>query len=223
MARVCGPFAPETPLYRLAFLTLLAAAPVLADRFPAGMIEITDFGDAELAPVLEKATELVDKGDKTLLFRINSFGGSIFAGMDLILAIEDLKKRGVTVQCVVDFKAMSMGFVFLQSVCDERLMTKRSTLLTHNGSTSTRGTVEQIQEDAQLLAALNESMASTCADRLGMGLDEYKAKIAPGAWTMAWREALAVNAVDDIVDPADLPPLHRLAEAQLDLMQLLGL
>lgn len=210
-------------MHRFAALVLLVAAPAFADRFPAGMIEITDFDDAQLAPVLEKATELVDGGERTLLFRINSFGGSIFAGMDLILAVDGLKKRGVTIQCVVDFKAMSMGFVFLQSVCDERLMTKRSTLLTHNGSTSTRGTVEQITEDAVLLAALNESMASVCADRMGMDLDVYRAKIAGGAWTFAWREALAVNAIDDIVNPADLPPLHRLRPAEVDVLRLLGL
>lgn len=187
------------------------------------MLDVTDISDEGLAPVLEKATELVDKGADRVLLRINTYGGSIFAGMDFILAMEAFKKQGVTIQCVVDSKAMSMGFVILQGLCDERLITKRSTLLSHNGSTSTRGTVEQVIEDAQFLAALNESMASVCAERLGMDLAAYKAKIADGAWTMAWQEAMDVNAVDDVVDPKELPPLYDLPEAEIDILKLLGL
>jgi ATP-dependent protease ClpP protease subunit len=188
-----------------------------------GMIEIKDVDAESLAPAQAKFDERVAAGDTDIWFRINSFGGSIFDGMDFIQHIGDAKVASgkVHVTCVVDTKAMSMGFVFLETFCDSRYMTKRSLLLAHNGSTEVKGTVEQILSEVEFLKALNESLATTISDRLGMPVDEYKARVAGKDWTMSWEEAMRVNAVDSTINPDRLPPLFKLEAKKLTLGDLL--
>lgn len=189
-------------------------------------IQIEDFDEAALAPAKSKVQQRIAAGDRELFLRINSYGGSIFAGNDFIQFVSDQKKLyGVKVTCIVDSRAYSMGFVTLQSsACDERWMTESSTLLAHNGYSRTSGGVEQIESDAQMLKALNESMAKVCAKRLGMPLEDYKKKIDGGRdWTMASEEAKTVNAVDRVVQSEDVPPPFTLEAAKSPLQLLLGL
>lgn len=192
------------------------------DQGPGKLITIEDFGRSELEPVKAMFDERVAAGDKEIFFRINSFGGSIFAGNDLLLHINDVKRsKGIQVRCVVDFKAYSMGFVFLQDACDERLMTKGSTLLAHNGASEVRGTAVQMREEAEFLDALNDSMAEVCADRLKISVEEYQEKIAYKNWTMSWKEAQRLGAIDGTVARKDLPPAYTLKAPQMDIFQLL--
>lgn len=177
------------------------------------MIELGDFTPAALLPAAQKFHERVMAGDREVLFRVNSFGGSVFAGLDLIQAVTDARARGLRVRCVVDTKAMSMGFVFLQTACDERMMTKRSTLLAHNGVLNGLpiGSARELDEAREMLHALDDAMSAVCAARLHLSLPEYRAKLRRHAWVMAYEEALAVGAVDRIVDPLLLPPVYLLA------------
>jgi ATP-dependent protease ClpP protease subunit len=203
-------------LLALAFLITGCAVRVAPDQYghyvaaakPESVIEVVDFDEDSLDPILDE----VEAAEDLLYFKLNSFGGSIYGGLDLIQAVEEAKKRGVHVKCVVDQRAMSMAMVLLQAVCDERLMTKRSILLAHNGSMKTGGTHDDLLEDADHLAALNVAMAEIVADRLGMSIEAYRAKIDRRSWILTWREALEVNAIDGVVDPMDLPPVKKLAK-----------
>jgi ATP-dependent protease ClpP protease subunit len=178
---------------------------------PTGAVSIpvTEFDAAFLNPAADKFDELVDEGETKIWLQIDSFGGSIFDGMDFIKRIEDAKKRnpGVKTVCAVDVKAYSMGWALLQSgACDERVMTKRSTLLAHNASGGTKGTADQMEEDAELVRELSNALAEMCAARLKISVDEYKAKIDRRAWTFGWEKAVEIGGVDRVVDPSDIPP-----------------
>jgi len=173
----------------------------------AGMIRIGDVEPETLAGVQELFDMRVRAGDRNILFRIDSFGGSIFDGLDFMQHVEDAKKRNnITVTCVVDTHAMSMGFVFLQDFCDTRLMTKRSVLLAHNGSARAAGTSEEMKRTAKFLEEISNALSEVCAARLNISVAEYKAKIQHADWVFGWEEALAVGAVDGVVNVSDLPP-----------------
>ena len=176
------------------------------------MIPVGAFSYADLAPVLDKWTERVDAGDHEIWFRISSFGGDMFAGMDLIQRIQDDKREhGIVTVCVADNWTISMGFTFLQGACDVRLMTAHTILLAHNGSGGAKGTVEQMLESVEILKALNEAIGTMECTRLTISCDEYFAKIAKYAWTMAAAEAKEVGAVDAIIALKDLPRIYTLA------------
>ena len=59
-----------------------------------------------------------------------------------------------------------MAVVMLESAaCDQRLALKHSFFLAHNGSTSVKGTVEEIQESKEILDVINEGMAQIVGSR----------------------------------------------------------
>ncbi len=143
------------------------------------------------------------------MFQIASFGGSVFAGLNLILEIEALKKLHPQTKtvCVVDSHAMSMAVVFLESgACDVRLATRRSVLLAHRASTSLEGTAEQIQEGLDFLRALDWAMAEIIAPRIGMSTEGYLKRVTGRDWVFSAPEAVALGFVDYLVDPASIPP-----------------
>lgn len=190
---------------------------LVASVNPPGMIQVTDITDAELAPVINKIDSLVRDGETRIMLRLNSWGGSIFSGLDFIQKIEEHQKAGVHFTCVVDTQAMSMAFVILQAACDHRLMTKRSVLLAHNGRMATGGTADELKEIAEVLNALDEAMASIIADRMEMPVEEYKAKVKGKDWILPWTDALLYNAIDGTVDPKVLPPVYMLAPPPMPL------
>lgn len=134
-----------------------------------------------------------------LIIDINSPGGSVWSGFEVAKAIENAK---VKIVCVADGEAASMAFYLLQS-CPVRYMTKRSMLMTHNPSIAIdndRVTPTELAKLMSTLATLANAMAEHCASRLHMSVDAYKNKIDGRDWNMNWQEALAVGAVDHVVD-----------------------
>ena len=176
---------------------------------PGSMINIGDIDEAGLDPVRAKIAQHIESGETTVLLRIDSNGGSIFEGLRFIQELEEYKKQGVTFHCVVDTKAISMGFVILQASCDKRMATRRSLFLAHNGSISqTGGDAKTLQEDVDMLNVVNENMSRICAERMGMPLDEYKRRLNDKAsWIFDSEDALKYHAIDSIAIPSQLPPL----------------
>lgn len=202
-----------------------APAPTAHKAFPAGLIDITDIDDAELKPVQAKFDELVAAGERTVMFRINSFGGAVWAGWDFVQHIEDAKKaHDVHVVCALDVKAMSMGAVFLESFCDERLMSRRGLLMFHGAAAGVKGKADDVRSTLSEMDAMNNAIANTCAERMGMDLAAYHAKTDHQDWFLAADEALALGAVDGFVRPSDLPPPYVLEKPSTDdlLKRLLG-
>lgn len=198
--------------------------PAPHSAFPSGLIPVGDIDADTLPPIQKKFDELVAAGEKTILFRINSFGGAVFAGMDFIQHVEDAARaHGVKIQCVVDSRAMSMGAVFLETFCEERLMTRRSMLMFHGAATQARGKQDDIESAASEMRAMNDAIANACSARMSITADEYKAHVAHQDWFMAADEALRLGAVDGFVSPTELPAPYVLEAPEMDpLKKLLG-
>lgn len=148
-------------------------------------------------------------GAKMVMLELNTPGGEYTSGHDMARAIEE---SPVTVVCVVDGMDASMGFYLLQS-CDRRLMTKRSTLMTH-------GVLAGIQEPAlnahdlrnrlYRAEALDRAYAEHAVARMTISLGQYLSKVADGKeWWIAWPEALKVGAIDAVYEG---PPNKLLAD-----------
>lgn len=169
----------------------------------ARMVELGDFTPEVTGPFLNKVKELDSQGLPEIWVKINSNGGGIYAGLDLIQQMETLK---TPVTCVVDFRAISMGFAFLQSgACDKRLMTKRSHLMAHEASAGGRGTADQQRDLAQALDSVTSSLVAMMADRMKMSEEDFWKKIRNREWYMDYHEAEKYKAIDGISDPKDFP------------------
>lgn len=181
----------------LCLLTVACGAPEY--EMPGASLPRIQLGrvtDESIARVLAWMDAQEAAGAGELVIDIDSSGGDVDAGFALIRRLD---ARRIIVYCVVDGWAASMGFAILQS-CDSRLMTNRSLVMTHEAYiTNASG-----GDDAEYLAAVNETLAAQCARRLNLTIERYKAKVAAGVrWWMRPAEALSVGAVDRVVYPGE--------------------
>lgn len=195
----------QSPLYGLLLPRLAAPQLDLSAFDPTKpiMIEVEEFDAQSIETSLNTLESLKKAGFKDVWVRIDSYGGSVDEGMQLIQAIEGY---GSPVTCVSDTKAMSMGFFLLQA-CDQRLMTKRSILMAHEPSMTSRGNVHELQSEMDYLRLMMEGFIDHCLERMNISKEEFKKKTENKVWYMGWEEAMKVGAVDDTISPNDLPPL----------------
>lgn len=82
--------------------------------------------------VTNKVLRYADRADRVGVIEvvINSPGGSVFAGLQFVNAINLAQARGITIRCYVAGMAASMAFQILAE-CDERYALRYSLLLWH--------------------------------------------------------------------------------------------
>ncbi len=184
------------------------------------MVEVKEFDSGTVKGLIKKLGELDQESHKQIYIKINSYGGSIHWGMELIQYVETLK---TPITCVVDWKAYSMGAFMLESdACDKRLMTKRSTILFHEPLVpQASGNAHELRDTADHLDALSKSLIAATAERLKMSEAELTKRIDNKNWTLAYQECLKVKAIDGIVKPSELPPLTEFEKPSF-LQMLLG-
>lgn len=160
-------------------------------------------GDVNPASVLKAVNFIVQanrRGVKAIVLEINSDGGSVDAGFLLAKAIES---SPAPVTCVVDGEAMSMAFYILQS-CTTRVMTFRSSLMTHEVRLVSVGGVHETERvllnDLDLVRASSRGFAEHVSRRMGMPYQEYDRHVRGGRdWYMNHEQALKFHAVDRVV------------------------
>lgn len=140
---------------------------------------------------------------ETLVVILNSPGGELEAGFLLTKALENYPTKVI---CIVDGAAASMAFYVLQG-CDVRIMTRRSHLMAHNpyliadrGAVLDRDVLDRMLRDDQLTS---ERWSWFAGRRLNISLKDFRKKIYKRDWDMNADEALAVGAVDGLVDSAN--------------------
>lgn len=132
---------------------------------------------------------MTSKEDRLYLY-IDSFGGSIFAGLKLIEAIKSTDK---TIVCIAN-TAISMAFVILQS-CDERLVVDDAVLMQHVASYGMEGQEPNNFTFAGFLHRVTKDLYKRQAERIGMAEEEFYKKIRDDWWL--WDdEAVKANAAD---------------------------
>lgn len=136
-----------------------------------------------------------------VLLEINSDGGTVYPGFDVVRQIEKMKDTKVV--CIADIQAQSMAFVILQS-CGQRIMTKRTMLMTHEpylGGTPSLATQIKLHNMLSDIKATARGFNEYVSHQMKMPYDKYFAHVHDGRdWHFSHIEALKYNAVDEVVD-----------------------
>jgi ATP-dependent protease ClpP protease subunit len=155
--------------------------------------------DSELAADFTAALRVaVEAGEPAFLVDIDSPGGEVFAGLEMIEAMRAAERAGTQVICTADGLAASMGFVLLQS-CSVRLMTKRTALMAHEISAGGRGKAADFERLARRIADLDEWLFIVESAKLKMTLAEWKAYVHEHERFIGHEQALAIGAVDAVL------------------------
>jgi ATP-dependent protease ClpP protease subunit len=168
------------------------------------LIEMGHFDEDNVNLAISQLRELKAAGATNIWIRIDSSGGSVFDGSRLIKEVEALR---MPITCVVDFKAHSMAFNFLEAACSKRLATKRSTFMMHGpGLAEVSGNAKDFALISARLKVAQSALAELAAKRMKLSKDEILKKLdTVTEWWMTWEEALEAGAIDGTIEPEDIP------------------
>lgn len=133
---------------------------------------------------------------KNIYVYINSNGGDVLSGNDIIENIKYLNSTGYNITCVAQ-KAYSMAFHILQ-YCKKRYITSSSTLMQHQMSLGVNGNYENIKTYLEMIEEINSELIIHSAIRMFMSPSYFKHKIM-NDWWFYGKTAIDTHAADKIV------------------------
>ena len=118
--------------------------------------------------------------EKNIYIYINSNGGSIMDGNDIIESINFLHNSGYKVHCIAQ-KAYSMAFHILQH-CPVRMITDTSSVMQHQMKLGIYDSYENIKSYLAMIEQINQHHIHHSAQRLNMTTEEFTQKINHDWW-----------------------------------------
>lgn len=152
--------------------------------------------------LLDRLVEL-DKNDKKkqeIEIVIDSYGGHIYHGLNLISKIESLREKGYKIITTVHSVAMSMGFMIL--ICgSERRAIKHSRIMCHQPYSrlwySTLQDMEESVEETKALWIRLKELITKYTNITDEQLEDIKSR--KYDWFMWSEEALELGVIDQII------------------------
>ena len=162
------------------------------DNFVSMREPITQDSSSRL---LSKLNQIETKHE-TLYIYINSPGGDVIAGFEIINYIKSLQQRSKKVICIAN-NAISMAFVIFQ-YCSMRYILYSSTLMQHQMVSELQGKIYDINSKISYLNTLENKLNQHQATRLNMTLDNFT-KLIQNDWWLYSTNIINNNAADKIV------------------------
>jgi ATP-dependent protease ClpP protease subunit len=151
----------------LAVLSFFGVMPVYAgqalDMTGPRTVRVSGVVGMNAIDVANKIERLSAESKEDINLIINSPGGSVPAGMQVVESIAVAKARGVTVRCAVTVLAASMAFSILNE-CSERYALNNSLLLFHPARAMIMGALKS--EDARYIAEELDAINAELIDKL---------------------------------------------------------
>lgn len=145
--------------------------------------------------LLAKLNTIEAKHD-TLYLYINSPGGDVMAGFEIINYIKSLQDRSKQVICIAH-NAMSMAFAIFQ-YCTHRYILYAATLMQHQMSLQVKGKLYDLNSRMQYLNVIENKINQDQATRLNMSLTNFT-KLIQNDWWLYAEEILQQKAADKVV------------------------
>lgn len=168
------------------------AAPKTIELTEANSVSLDGQVDAFSIPVIIDKINNLEK-DQELYIYINSQGGSVFAGIELVELLNHTDKK---ITCIAR-SAISMAFSIFQA-CPTRLVTPYAILMQHRISGAMQGTPEELKSRAQLGNDLEELLNISDSKRLGITLKEFENLVRYEYWIVGATNIIKAKAADDV-------------------------
>lgn len=127
----------------------------------------------------------------------STYGGNVVAGLALYDFIQELRARGHKVTTKALSIAASMGAVLLQAG-DDRVATKNTLIMLHEGSAAMSGSKGEIEDQQKLWDKVGQKLEVIACERSGMTTRKYRALTKRKDCWLDATEALALGLIDRI-------------------------
>jgi ATP-dependent protease ClpP protease subunit len=158
-------------------------------------------------PVVQKN---MNETQKTTLY-INSPGGSVHAGSNLIQYMRALQAQNITIDCIGE-NFMSMAFVIFQA-CDHRMVLENSIGMQHQMSFGLRGNIENMRTSFAMHDRINENIIAMELAKIGIDRETYNAKIAHDWWIIG-SDNVEQNTADELVLYSCSPEIYQMTQVR---------
>lgn len=111
---------------------------------------------------------------------IDSGGGSVISGMEIVGAIKSLSENNVKVKCIANV-ALSMAFVIFQ-YCPVRYVSYSSVLMQHQMSVQLHGPLNNVLSHLEFIKSMGDEIEMQEATRLNLKLEDYKSLVTNDWW-----------------------------------------
>jgi len=149
---------------------------------------------ATIRKVVQQILELDSASHDPIFLRIDSTGGSVEAGLVLVDVMASIKSP---VYAVVESNAYSMAAI-IALFCTKRFILPHGTVMFHEVSWGTMGEDPTIRTKVEFNARYIDNLHAEIAQRIGMPLRDYRARIRDGWWLLA-EESVQAGVMDAVV------------------------
>lgn len=155
--------------------------------------EVNEDSGLEFLNDLDVATAA---GAKSVLIRINSYGGDVASGFAIYNALKELKAKGVTVYTLVEGVAASMGSII--ALAGEKVqMAENAEMMIHQPWTVAAGNATELESRAEELRKMEPQFVSIYTQKTGLSEQKVKNLLENETWLTA-KEALTMGFIDEI-------------------------
>ena len=145
--------------------------------------------------LLAKLNSIEARYDNIYIY-INSPGGDVIAGLEIINYIKSLQARSKQVLCIAH-NAMSMAFAIFQ-YCSQRYILYSSSLMQHQMSLGVKGKLYDINSRMSYLNSLESTLNQDQATRLELTSERF-AQLIQNDWWLYAGDIIGNNAADKMV------------------------
>lgn len=139
----------------------------------------------------------------TLNLRINSYGGSVYAGNAIINIIDSFRKKNkVTVNAYIEGIAASMGSG-IPMVADHIYMAENAMMMLHKPFTIVMGNSNDLQQQIEILQKVEDTLVKNYMRHFKGTEDELRDMLADETWLTA-DEALEYGLCDEVVEAVEV-------------------
>lgn len=155
---------------------------------------IGEINDELATDVSRQITEAKEAGATKITFKINSGGGSVFAGLSMY---DEIAALDVETEAVVMGICMSSA-TYPAIACDRVLMQRNASFMIHRASGCCSGTVEAMERDLEYLEEVENRFIAIYAAKTGKTPEELVEMMDKTTYMNA-EQALEMGFIDEIV------------------------
>lgn len=154
--------------------------------------------DNEVSPVIIRDS-LDEMGSvSTLNIRVNSYGGSVYAGNAIINILDGYRRKtGAKINAYIEGIAASMGSG-IPMVADKIYMAENAMYMIHKPFTLVYGNSEDLEKNIEILEKAEETLISNYMRHFKGTEDELRQMLADETWLTA-KEAVEYGLCDEVV------------------------